>query len=111
MIQPDVIKEGWILELKNIAAVAEARHVGLRPHVIHRSMDVLPTLYLDASTPKFMVNGGGAQSWFQEALIADIPTQKDGFLWLPILGSEEKWTKSGEASILQRKMSKTGLHL
>ena len=62
MIQPDVIKEGGILELKNIAAVAEARHVGFRPHVIHRSMDVLPTLYLDASTPKFMVNKGGAKS-------------------------------------------------
>ena len=50
MIQPDLIQGGGILELKKIAAMAEAQYVGFQGHAIHGPMDVLAVLHLDACT-------------------------------------------------------------
>ena len=99
MIQPDVIQAGGIMELKKIAAMAEAEYVGFQPHSIHGPMDVLAALHIDASTPNFMIHEGGMKPWFQDAFIGDFPIQKDGFLPVPTgvgLGGEmdEDWIKS-----------------
>ena len=83
MIQPDVIQGGGIMELKKIAAMAEAQYVGFQPHAIHGPMDVLAALQLDASTPNFMIHEGGMKPWFQDAFIGDFPIQQDGYLPIP----------------------------
>ena len=48
-----VIQDGGILELKKIAAIAEARYVGFYVHAIQGSMDVPAAQPLDASKPEF----------------------------------------------------------
>ena len=99
MIQPDLIQGGGILELKKIAAMAEAEYVGFQGHAIHGPMDVLAVLHLDACTPNFMIHEGGMKPWFQDAFIGDFPIQKDGYLPVPTapgLGGEmnEDWLRS-----------------
>ena len=61
MIQPDLIQGGGILELKKIAAMAEAQYVGFQGHAIHGPMDVLAALHLDACTPNFMIQESFAE--------------------------------------------------
>ena len=99
MIQPDLIQGGGILELKKIAAMAEAQYVGFQGHAIHGPMDVLAVLHLDACTPNFMIHEGGMKPWFQDAFIGDFPIQKDGYLPVPTapgLGGEmnEEWIRA-----------------
>ena len=96
MIQPDLVQGGGILELKKIAAMAEAQYVGFQVHAIHGPMDVLGALHLDACTPNFMIHEGGMKPWFQDAFIGDFPVQEDGYLPVPTapgLGGEmsEEW--------------------
>ena len=102
MIQPDVIQAGGILELKKIAAMAEAQYVGFQAHAIHGPMDVLAALHLDACTPNFMIHEGGMKPWLQDAFIGEFPVQKDGYLPVPTapgLGGEmnEDWLSSHPA--------------
>ncbi len=99
MIQPDVIQGGGILELKKIAAMAEAYYVGFQPHNPYGPICTIASLHLDACTPNFMIQEGGLKPWFQDACIGDFPVQKDGFLPLPSgpgLGVEmnEDWLKA-----------------
>ena len=98
MIQPDIIQGGGILEVKKIAAMAEAQYVGFQSHAIHGPMDVLAALHLGASTPNFMINEGGISQMLQDAVIGDFPIQADGYLPIPTgpgLGAEmnEDWLK------------------
>ena len=98
MIQPDIIQGGGILEVKKIAAMAEAQYVGFQSHAIHGPMDVLAALHLSASTPNFMINEGGISQMLQDAVIGDFPIQTDGYLPIPTgpgLGAEmnEDWLK------------------
>ena len=99
MIQPDLIQGGGILELKKIAAMAEAQYVGFQGHSIHGPMDVLAVLHLDACTPNFMIHEGGMKPWFQDAFIGDFPIQEEGYLPVPTapgLGGEmnEEWVRA-----------------
>ncbi len=99
MVQPDLIQGGGILELKKIAAMAEAEYVGFQGHSIHGPMDVLAVLHLDACTPNFMIHEGGMKPWFQDAFIGDFPIQKDGYLPVPTapgLGGDmnEEWIRA-----------------
>ena len=83
MIQPDVIQAGGILELKKIAAMAEAYYVGFQPHNPYGPICTLASLHLDACTPNFMIQEGGLKPWFQDACIGEFPVQRDGYLTLP----------------------------
>ena len=98
MIQPDIVQAGGILELKKIAAMAEAHYVGFQPHNPYGPLCSIASLHVDACTPNFMIQEGGIHPWFQDACIGDFPIQKDGFLPLPTapgLGVEmnEDWLK------------------
>lgn len=98
MIQPDIVQAGGILELKKIAAMAEAHYVGFQPHNPYGPLCSIASLHVDACTPNFMIQEGGIHPWFQDACIGDFPIQKDGFLPLPTapgLGVEmnESWLK------------------
>ena len=99
LIQPDIVQGGGILELKKIAAMAEAHYVGFQPHNPYGPLCTIASLHLDACVPNFMIQEGGIQSWFQEACSGGFPRQRDGFLPLPQgpgLGIEidESWVES-----------------
>lgn len=101
MIQPDIVQAGGILELKKIAAMAEAHYVGFQPHNPYGPLCSIASLHVDACTPNFMIQEGGIHPWFQDACIGDFPVQKDGFLPLPTapgLGVEmnEDWLKQNQ---------------
>ena len=83
MIQPDIVQSGGILELKKIAAMAEAHYVGFQPHNPYGPFCTIASLHVDACTPNFMIQEGGIHPWFQDATIGDFPQQKDGYLPIP----------------------------
>ena len=99
MIQPDIVQAGGILELKKIAAMAEAHYVGFQPHNPYGPFCTIASLHVDACTPNFMIQEGGIHPWFQDATIGDFPTQKDGYLPLPTapglgVSMNEDWLKA-----------------
>ena len=99
MIQPDIVQGGGILELKKIAAMAEAHYVGFQPHNPYGPLCTIASLHLDACVPNFMIQEGGLHPWFQDVCFGNFPKQKDGFLPLPEgpgLGIEvdEDWVKA-----------------
>ncbi len=83
MIQPDIVQAGGILELKKIAAMAEAHYVGFQPHNPYGPLCTVASLHLDACVPNFMIQEGGIHPWFQDACRGDFPQQSNGFLPLP----------------------------
>ena len=83
LIQPDVVQAGGILELKKIAAMAEAYYVGFQPHNPYGPFCTIAALHLDASTPNFLIQEGGIAPWFQDATVGDFPVQKDGYFGVP----------------------------
>lgn len=99
MIQPDIVQGGGILELKKIAAMAEAHYVGFQPHNPYGPLCTIASLHLDACTPNFMIQEGGISPWFQDACTGDFPVQKDGFLPIPPgpglgVAMNEAWLKA-----------------
>ena len=83
LIQPDIVQAGGLLELKKIAAMAEAHYIGFQPHNPYGPICTVASLHLDACTPNFLIQEGGLDPWFQDAVIGNFPKQKDGFLPLP----------------------------
>ena len=96
LIQPDIVQAGGMMELKKIAAMAEAHFVGFQPHNPYGPICTIASLHLDACTPNFLIQEGGLHSWYQDAVIGDFPKQKNGFLPItttPGLGVaiDEEW--------------------
>ena len=83
LIQPDIVQAGGLLELKKIAAMAEAHYVGFQPHNPYGPICTVASLHLDACTPNFLIQEGGLDPWYQDAVVGNLPKQKDGFLPLP----------------------------
>lgn len=83
LIQPDIVQAGGILELKKIAAMAEAHYVGIQPHNCYGPFATIASLHLDACTPNFLIQEGGIHAWYQDATTGDFPVQEDGYFALP----------------------------
>ena len=83
LIQPDVVQAGGILELKKIAAMAEAYYVGFQPHNPYGPFCTIAALHLDACTPNFLIQEGGIHPWFQDSTVGDFPQQEDGYFGVP----------------------------
>ncbi len=83
LIQPDIVQAGGILELKKIAAMAEAHYVGFQPHNPYGPICTIASLQLDTCTPNFLIQEGGLHPWYQDATVGNFPQQKDGYLPLP----------------------------
>lgn len=89
-IQPDVIHCGGILETKKVAALAEARYIGVCPHNPNGPVCTAATLHLIANLPNFAVQEmasddyhGGA-SWRDEVVTnSDVVKVKSGYLQAP----------------------------
>jgi galactonate dehydratase len=66
-IQPDVVHCGGILEMKKIAAIAEAFRVELAPHNPQSDVSTQVSLHVDFSTPNFAIqeitHRGNEQYW------------------------------------------------
>jgi galactonate dehydratase len=66
-VQPDVVHCGGILEMKKIAAIAEAYRVELAPHNPQSDVSTLASLHVDISTPNFAIqeitHRGNEQYW------------------------------------------------
>lgn len=54
-IQPDVIHAGGLLECKKIAAMAEARYIGVAPHNPNGPIATAAALHLAANLPNFTI--------------------------------------------------------
>ena len=55
IIQPDICHAGGILELKKIAAMAEAYYVAIQPHNSNGPISTLASLQLDACVPNVAI--------------------------------------------------------
>ncbi len=66
-IQPDVVHCGGILEMKKIAAIAEAYRVELAPHNPQSAVSTLASLHVDMTAPNFAIQeistGKRSQFW------------------------------------------------
>ncbi len=84
LIQPDVCNVGGILELKKIAAMAEAYYVAVQPHNSNGPVQTLASMHVDATIPNFL---------FQELfypyldhyneILTEPIVYRDGYLELP----------------------------
>jgi len=90
IIQPDVIHVGGILTCKKIAAMAEARYIGVAPHNPNGPVATAATLHLVANLPNFSIQEMPADdylwsaSWRDELLVDPSPIRvKEGYLALP----------------------------
>lgn len=55
IIQPDICHAGGILELKKIAAMAEAYYVSVQPHNSNGPIGTIASLHVDASIPNCII--------------------------------------------------------
>ncbi|GBD10782.1 D-galactonate dehydratase [bacterium HR23] len=84
IIQPDICHVGGILELKKIAAMAEAYYVAVQPHNSNGPISTLASLHLDATIPNCII-----QEFFHPYLehyneILTEPIEyRDGYLYIP----------------------------
>lgn len=90
-IQPDIIFVGGLLTCKKIAALAEARFVGVAPHNPHGPVCTAATLHLIANLPNFSIQEMPADdylwsaTWRDEFLVDPEPVRvRQGYLQLPI---------------------------
>ncbi len=96
LIQPDIMYAGGILEVKKIAAMAEAHYVGIQPHNCYGPVNLMAGLHLDTCTPNFVIQEGGWQPWLHDATIGDIPDMTDGYFGIPTgpglgIAMDESW--------------------
>jgi galactonate dehydratase len=89
-IQPDVIHVGGILELKKIAALAEARYIRVAPHNPNGPVATAATLQLVANLPNFSIQEIPADDYlwaahWRDEFLADARgiQVKDGYLDVP----------------------------
>jgi galactonate dehydratase len=89
-IQPDVIHTGGLLACKKIAALAEARYVGVAPHNPNGPVCTAATLQLVANLPNFTIQEMPADdyqwaaTWRDEFLVDPSPVRVTrGYLEVP----------------------------
>jgi len=84
IIQPDICHVGGFMELKKIAAMAEAYYVSVQPHNSNGPLCVLASLHLDASIPnvQFQEFFYPYLDLYNEMLTEPI-RYKDGYLEIP----------------------------
>ncbi len=85
-IQPDVVHCGGILELKKIAAIAEANRIELCPHNPQSDVSTLASLHVDFSTPNFAIqeiSSGKRAPFWDDFFRGGGPRYEDGFALPP----------------------------
>ncbi|MYC68755.1 MAG: galactonate dehydratase [Acidobacteriia bacterium] len=85
-IQPDVVHCGGILELKKIAAIAEANRIELCPHNPQSEISTLASLHVDFSTPNFAIqeiSSGKRAPFWDDFFLGGGPRYENGFALPP----------------------------
>lgn len=85
-VQPDVVHCGGILEMKKIAAIAEAYRVELAPHNPQSAVSTLASLHVDFSTPNFAIqeiSGARPDSYWNDLFHGGGPVYENGFALPP----------------------------
>lgn len=83
-VQPDIVHCGGILELKKIAAMAEAHSIDVAPHNPQSEVSTMASIHLNACTPNAVILEHVHQSppWRYEIFEGGY-TVKDGYAELP----------------------------
>lgn len=82
LLQPDICHCGGILEAKKIAAMAEAKFMGIAPHNPLGPLCTAASLQLDACTPNFVIQESGSlgeNGYLKEPFVLS----KDGYIDVP----------------------------
>ena len=80
VIQPDLSISGGIMEGKKIAAIAEARYIGIAPHNPYGPILTAASLHLDACTPNFVIQ---EYCSLGEGILKNPFEIKDGYIEIP----------------------------
>ncbi len=85
IIQPDVCHAGGILELKKIAAMAEAHYVGVAPHNSGGPIGTAASLQVDACTPNFLIQECDPWDvpWRAELVAEPVERLENGYFPIP----------------------------
>lgn len=82
IVQPDACHAGGMLELKKIAAMAEAYYIGFAPHNPYGPVNTMAALHVVATVPNFVIQEGGHGD-YDILLKEPFPRQKGGYFDLP----------------------------
>jgi L-alanine-DL-glutamate epimerase-like enolase superfamily enzyme len=84
-VQPDVCHAGGILELKKIAAIAEAHRVEMAPHNPQSEVSTLASLHVDACSPACTIQEYRARpdQWLKDLFYGGAVQIKQGYAELP----------------------------
>ena len=85
-IQPDVVHCGGILEMKKIAAIAEANRIELCPHNPQSEISTMASLHVDFSTPNFAIqeiSSGRRDPFWDDFFLGGGPRYERGFALPP----------------------------
>ncbi len=83
VIQPDICHAGGILELKKIAAMAEAYYIKVAPHNPNGPVATAASLHLAASIPNFLILETAYAEPYRSQVQKHGLTIKDGWIDLP----------------------------
>lgn len=87
-VQPDVVHCGGILEMRKIAAIAEAYRIELTPHNPQSDVSTLASLHVDFSTPNFgiqEITHRGTEQYWKDLFMSDGPRYEKGYALPPDL--------------------------
>jgi galactonate dehydratase len=85
-IQPDVVHCGGILEMKKIAAIAEACRIEFAPHNPQSDVSTLASLHVDFTTPNLgiqEITHRGNEPFWQDIFYGGGPTYRTGYALPP----------------------------
>ena len=85
-IQPDVVHCGGILEMKKIAAIAEAYRIEFAPHNPQSEISTLASLHVDMTAPNFAIqeiSSGRRDAFWEDFFYGQGPVFEDGYGQLP----------------------------
>ena len=83
VVQPDICHAGGILELKKIAALAEAYYIKVAPHNPNGPVATAASLHLAASIPNFLILETAYAEPYRSRAQKIGPVIKDGWIELP----------------------------
>jgi galactonate dehydratase len=81
-VQPDVVHCGGILEMKKIAAIAEAYRVEFAPHNPQSEVSTLASLHVDMTAPNFAIqeiSSGRRDAFWEDFFYGQGPVFEDGY--------------------------------
>ena len=81
-IQPDVVHCGGILEMKKIAAIAEAYRVEFAPHNPQSEISTLASLHVDMTAPNFAIqeiSSGNRDAFWEDFFYGQGPVFESGY--------------------------------